>query len=152
MAGIEYRLTIRDAPMTGALKTLIRKTSDLRPFLKSVGEGEMNLIKDRFAGEHDPDGTPWQKLHPKTVARRAAKGYLPIKILRMRGNLAGSIAYRVESRRVRWGSPLVYAAIHQEGGMAGRGHAASIPPRPYLGFGDESWRMIEETAEDYLAL
>lgn len=45
--------------------------------------------------------------------------------------------YRVASGagsvNVTFGSATPYAAIHEFGGMAGRGHFATIPGRPYLG-------------------
>jgi phage gpG-like protein len=47
------------------------------------------------------------------------------------------------------GSPLVYAAIHEYGGYAGRNLASYIPKRPYLIFSakkeEENWRAISRT-------
>lgn len=52
------------------------------------------------------------------------------------GRLRNSIGWRID--RIgqdivgRVGSNVVYAAIHEYGGNAGRNHSAHIPPRPYL--------------------
>lgn len=43
------------------------------------------------------------------------------------------IATESGSVQITFGSQTPYAAIHEFGGLAGRGHTASIPGRPYLG-------------------
>lgn len=47
------------------------------------------------------------------------------------------------------GSPLVYAAIHEYGGQAGRNLASYIPKRPYLIFSarkeEKNWRAVCRT-------
>ena len=45
---------------------------------------------------------------------------------------------------------LPYAAIHNEGGMAGRNRSAEIPARPYMGFGDGDERELLELAQSML--
>ena len=42
------------------------------------------------------------------------------------------------------------AAIHQLGGKAGRGHAVTIPARPFLGVTEQDTTYIGEKAQDYL--
>ncbi len=56
-----------------------------------------------------------------------------------------SISTQVGDWNVAWGSNLVYAAIQQFGGEAGRGHSVEIPARPYIlpPFA-EDWAVIEE--------
>ncbi len=45
---------------------------------------------------------------------------------------------------------MIYAAIHQFGGRAGRGHAAKIPARPFLVVQDDDLEEIKEIILDYL--
>ena len=44
----------------------------------------------------------------------------------------------------------IYGAIHQLGGMAGRGHRTKIPARPYLVIQDEDWAEIKEALTDFI--
>ena len=81
----------------------------------------------RFEREREPDSTPWLK-----SARAIADGG---RTLTETGRLRGSIAHAVmdAGHTVEVGSNVVYAAIHQFGGRAGRGRRVTIPARPYLG-------------------
>ena len=81
----------------------------------------------RFETERAPDGTPWLK-----SARAIAEG---TRTLTDTGRLRGSMAHVVGDggRMVEVGSSVVYAAIHQLGGRAGKGRRVRIPARPYLG-------------------
>ena len=63
----------------------------------------------------------------------------------LRFELKNSITYAVVGdNRLLIGTNLVYAAIHQLGGMAGRGHRSKIPPRPYLVFRPEDPERLRE--------
>jgi phage gpG-like protein len=107
--------------------------------LDGLGQlGEMQT-KRRIATEKTaPDGAAWRPNRAGT------------SILVQQGYLRDSIHHAVEgSSSVRWGSPLVYAAIHQAGGTilptngrflvfraGGRtifAQRVTIPARPYLG-------------------
>ena len=82
----------------------------------------------RFESARAPDGTPWLK-----SARAVAEGNR--QTLTDTGRLRRSIAHVVNDggRAVEVGSNVVYAAIHQFGGLARKGRRARIPARPYLG-------------------
>ncbi|MEW5763711.1 MAG: phage virion morphogenesis protein [Acidobacteriota bacterium] len=94
-------------------------------------------------GGPDPDGRPWEPLSPGYAAWKAGRS--SGKILSLHGPLRDSLTHEVVStEEARVGSGLVYAAIHQFGGLAGRGHVRSarsgaesggawIPARAYLG-------------------
>ena len=81
----------------------------------------------RFESERAPDGTPWLK-----SARAVAEGN---RTLTDTGQLRRSIAHVITDGggAVEVGSNVVYAAIHQFGGLAGKGRRARIPVRAYLG-------------------
>jgi len=128
----------------GTFDRLARQVGNLAPLnrtlvLDGLGQiGEMQT-KRRIASEKAaPNGTPWRPNRRGT------------SILVQQGFLRDSIHHAVDgSASVRWGSNLVYAAIHQTGGTilptSGRflvfragdrmvfATSVTIPARPYLG-------------------
>ncbi|WP_458022016.1 phage virion morphogenesis protein, partial [Pseudomonas aeruginosa] len=68
------------------------------------------------------EGPGWPQLSPATVAAREAKGRGPHPILQVTNALARSVTTWADRNEAGIGSNLVYAAIHQFGGDAGRGH------------------------------
>lgn len=83
-----------------------------------------------------------------------SRGFLTLlargKILIDTGRLRRSITYDAKRYSVRIGTGLVYGAIHQFGGKAGRGRRVTIPARPYLVVQEEDRRYIDEVIVDYL--
>ncbi|MCC2096556.1 MAG: phage virion morphogenesis protein [Hyphomicrobiales bacterium] len=152
MTGISYRVEIEDQDLQAELTRMIAQMGDLRPFHLNVGEHLLNSVDDRFQGQHDPKGAPWKPLAPATAAKRVARGQVPLTILRARGHLAGSFAYQAGAHQVEIGSNLVYAAIHQFGGQAGRGRKVTIPARPILGLSPADEQEIVEIGKDHLNL
>ena len=62
----------------------------------------------------------------------------------------GSIHPEAHPDRAEIGTDMIYAAIHQFGGLAGRGHVVEIPARPYLGVRDEDWPEIKDAVLAFL--
>ena len=56
----------------------------------------------------------------------------------------------VTPRSVTVGTNLPYAAIHQFGGMAGRGRKVRIPARPFMGIDERGARQIVDTLREYI--
>jgi hypothetical protein len=54
----------------------------------------------------------------------------------------GALLVQATGSRAVVGTNVVYAAIHQMGGQAGRGGRVKIPARPFLMVQDEDWREI----------
>ena len=98
--------------------------------MDQIGRYLVDSTLRRFERERAPDGSPWLK-----SARALAEGG---RTLTDTGRLRGSIAHTVTDggRAVEVGSNVLYAAIHQFGGRAGKGLRATIPARPYLGIDD----------------
>ncbi|TEB09145.1 phage virion morphogenesis protein [Pelotomaculum propionicicum] len=71
-------------------------------------------------------------------------------ILKDRGRLVRSIRSKARSDVVAVGTNLIYAAIHQFGGPAGRGRKVEIPARPYLGVSEADLSDIRECLEDFI--
>jgi len=67
----------------------------------------------------------------RNILRRSAASS-PYAPLYDTGTLMRSITHEVERDRAIVGPTVVYAAIHEFGGMAGRGRRVRIPARPYL--------------------
>ncbi len=169
MADELIEVKIDDAEIRAALQRLQRRTGDLSPALKAIGEHLLRATEEHFRTESDPDGRPWKPLqvrsyhlgyrkrgkrtHTKRGALTAAfQRYLARrKILTDTHELRGSIRYQVGATSLRIGTNKPYGAIHQLGGKAGRGRKVQIPARPYLGIGAADKREIMDIIRDHLA-
>ncbi len=111
---------------------LIKHLGNPRRAMDQIGSHLAAATIRRFQIETAPDGKPWQK-----SLRALADGG---QTLTDKGHLRRSITHRVaaDGRSVDVGSNLVYAAIHQFGGQAGRGRSVTLPARPYLGIDGRS--------------
>lgn len=79
------------------------------------------LVAEDFAAGRSPAGAPWRA----TIA-----GNAPLK--GRTGRLEATAVVMFTAHGLKVHIPLRYAAIHQWGGKAGRGHAVTIPARPFL--------------------
>ena len=125
-AGVE----IESAALNAALSRLAAALANPAAAMDQVGRYLVASTLRRFERERAPDGSPWLK-----SARALAEGG---QTLTDTGRLRGSIAHTVGDggRAVEVGSSVLYAAIHQFGGRAGKGLRATISARPYLGIDD----------------
>ena len=90
----------------------------------------------------------WGKKDKMTKTGRTAwKGRLPLTDT---ARLRRSISYRAGAREISIGTNVIYAAIHQLGGKAGRGKKVNIPARPYLMFQDEDIQYLDRTLINYI--
>ncbi|BCH58530.1 hypothetical protein RvVAR0630_11540 [Agrobacterium vitis] len=152
MTGISYKAIIDDRDMRAKLAELIGKMQRPAGFYKNVGEHLLNSVKDNFENERAPDGSRWKVLSQTTRDQREKKyGHSPNSILRASGDLMNSINMQASDTDVRIGSSLIYAAIHQFGGDAGRGKKVTIPARPYLGLTTADEQEVVTIAEEWLA-
>jgi phage virion morphogenesis protein len=165
MTGAALTFTFDDADVREALSKLRALAAEPEPLLAAMGFGLARNVRDRFRGEHDPDGNPWAPLMPAYEAEKTGPGILREK--GMSGGLMGSITSEVEAGEVTVGSNKVYAAVHQFGATIKPKDApalifrigdrlvwarqVTIPARPYLGFGHDDETMLVEVAEDYMA-
>ncbi len=161
---IEVQLQAQDANRVFA--ELIKRGTDLTPLHQELGEFLTESTKQRFQTSTAPDGTQWEPNAPATYlaylgkfsgsygksgklskagASRAA-GKKPL--IGETGRLSREISYQADAKGVEIGSGLIYSAIHQFGGTAGRG--VQIPARPYLGLSPSDEEAITEIAGSYL--
>lgn len=147
-AGITIRMEARGDALL-RLSLIAAGIRDRPRFHAAASELMLDQTQDRFRGQHDPDGVPWAALRPATVAARGSSR----PILEASGSLRGGLHASADASAARVSTaPLVYAAIHQTGGLAGSGRQVKIPARPYLGFHDDDVREIAELAEEMLGL
>lgn len=136
-AGIEVRLDERE--YQAILDALARAAM---PDLKKIADfagGELDFIsKAAFTNEQDPvTGTKWEPL------KRPRRDGNSRPILNAGGHLKDSLIWEAfPDGSVIYGSNVVYARIHQQGGQAGRGQKALIPARPYMGVPQDFDRRI----------
>ena len=112
-----------------AYEEKVGKTAAWRGVLSEVGNAAKNESTRSFESQGSPFGEAWKALAPATLKKK--KGSL--KLVES-GHLKRSLRSNISTseKRVSVGSNLEYAAIHQFGGRAGRGHKVSIPARPFL--------------------
>ena len=118
-------IELDDAAVRAAVTRLIEAVRDPRDAFDEIGSRLAASTIGRFDRETDPDGRPWLK----SLRVLAGGG----QTLTLDGGLRRSITHDADRDGVDVGSNLPYAAIHQLGGRAGRGRAARIPARPFLG-------------------
>lgn len=164
---------IDDREVTAALDRMLRQATRLVPAFKNIGEELLQSTRQRFRDQADPDGRPWQRLAPSTLAAKAARGH-GATILRARGHLADTIRYQADEGGLRIGTNRIYGAIHQFGGktaphvirpknkkalawpgarhpVRGVNHPGSeIPARPFLGISRLDRDRILEIVADHL--
>ncbi|PYF08235.1 phage virion morphogenesis protein [Rhodobacter viridis] len=121
MAGISISVELQEATARQALRDMLARMGDLRPFYKGVGEILLNSARERFDSQSGPNGAPWAPLKPATVRARIKKNQLPLMILQSNTNgknssLKASLNAIPSDKDVRVGSPVLWAAIHQLGG------------------------------------
>jgi phage virion morphogenesis protein len=121
-----------------------------RAILVAIGDRIAYAARAAFESESTPEGAAWPALS-EPYGSVKAKLFPNKPILQRRGTLQRSIFSEVQGDTVVIGSPLVYAAIHQWGGKAGRKLAATIPARAYLPTEDTAEEMSRETAEEVMA-
>ena len=130
MVAQRISLEIDGATLNPGLARMAAVLTNPSTAMDQVGRYLVASTLRRFERERAPDGSPWLK-----SARALAEGG---QTLTDTGRLRTSIAHTVADggRAVGVGSNVLYAAIHQFGGRAGRGRKAKLPARPYLGIDD----------------
>ena len=149
MTGV--RITVSSTEVLVRLGQLFRRLDDLSPAMREVAGVLADETEQAFEDQADPSTqTPWQALAASTIASREEAGTWPGGILQVEGQLAASISQDHGRDFAVVGSNLVYAAIHQRGGPAGRGLSTQIPARPFLGISDEGEAEVLEIIERFL--
>ncbi len=131
---VKIVITVDDSGLKRAIAELRGRLADMSPVMKAVSAVMHDTVEENFEEEGRPKWTP---LARATVKQREKLGYGPEHpILQRSGDLARSCVpgHTATSAFVSTNWP--YAAIHQFGGMAGRGRKVRIPARPFLTLAD----------------
>ncbi len=119
MASEGIRIEVQDAALTAALERLAQ--ADMTRANDAIGAAIVASTKMRFERQAGPDGKPWQRLSPRTAAKRIGsrrRGF--DNILRVSGRLSNSITHIASAEEIAVGTNLPYAGIHQLGGTIQR--------------------------------
>lgn len=110
---------IREAIMQ--MDRLSQRASNLTPIHRHIGNIIQNSIEQSFEEEKSPFGQRW-------TASKKNRG----KTLTDSGTLSGSFTVSANANNVNVGTNLVYGAVHNFGGNAGRNGSVRLPARPFL--------------------
>lgn len=139
--GVNFTVKLDPANGQAVARALIGmqlRMQDLRPVLRDIGAAMLTSTQRRFEDEQGPDGAGWE-----ATLRGGA-------ILRDTGRLYQSLTYAASAHQVEIGTNTVYARIHQLGGQTGRGHALTLPARPFLGMDAEDETEALAIVQDYI--
>lgn len=110
------RLEVNDEAVTRQLDQVAGIEGAKREILDPFGGYMVTSTQRRFERETAPDGSPWQRLSPRTAAKRIRgrrRGFE--NILRVTRRLEQSIVYKISGNELHVGSNVEYAAAHQLG-------------------------------------
>lgn len=164
-------ISIHDDSLRAMLAKMNARISNRSPLLAIIGEIGVDYTQRTFEDEGYP-ARSWKK----SIRARATGD----KTLTDKGQLKGSINYRIASGRVTIGTNKIYGAIHQFGGIIRAKHKpylwfrlqgtfgfesdrrsagiwrrvkqVTIPARPFLHFRSDMMQRICEATGDYLRL
>lgn len=158
---VSYKVRFEDAAPRAAMHRLAFAASDLTPLMDLIGTVLVNGAVERIGQTNvSPDGTPW----PKSLRAQLEEGVT----LHDSGQLMRSITHEAAPNQVVVGSNMIYAGIHQTGGVIraktakglaftlANGESAvvgsvTIPARPYLGISEAEREEIEEVSLQHFA-
>ena len=141
MSGLSMK--IESVQMEAVLNELAARMGDLTPVMQTIGEIIVEQTDTAFETGVAPDGKAW----PASGRALASGGQTLIDTAVLRN----SITVQATENQVEVGTNVLYAAIHQLGGKAGRGKKAIIPSRPFLPDQDSlDWPEVKATLQDFL--
>lgn len=100
---------------------------NMQPLMLSIAETMRVSVLKNFETEGARMGKKWARLSNETIKQRKRKGYWPGKILQRTGQLKNSIFSKAGDNYAEVGTNLIYARIHNYGGII---HRSSL--RTYL--------------------
>jgi len=125
MSGIQFKVEQDDRKIRATITQLIALGRNPATAMEDIAVIGENTTRERFATQINPEGNRWKK----SIRVQINGG----KTLTKDGHLGDSITHLSNSKFAEWGSNRIYAAIHQLGGKAGRGHKVNIVARAFLG-------------------
>jgi phage virion morphogenesis protein len=120
---------VRGNKVVSVVQLAAERLGDLSEPMRAIAGILLDATEQNFADGGRP---AWLPLAPATIAQRTKDGTWPGQILQRTGRLAASVTIDSGADFAVVGSNVVYAAIQQLGGEAGRGRKVAIPARPFL--------------------
>ncbi|EIJ5166959.1 TPA: phage virion morphogenesis protein [Salmonella enterica] len=114
-------ITINDKSLRQSLRALEVAATDLSPAMRKIAGTLLTETQLNFMDEGRPSWTP-------SLAAVERDG----QTLQNTGRLMGSVSTDHDDRQAAVGTNVVYGAIHQFGGEAGRNQSVELEARPYL--------------------
>jgi len=102
---------------------------------------------NRFKSTTAPDGSKWVPLSASTVAQRRKGSAVPLQDT---GRLRGATRHKSQADRAIVYNDMEYAAIHNEGGQAGRGRRVKIPKRQFIGLSASEVTRYNKLMQRYI--
>jgi phage virion morphogenesis protein len=166
---VQVDVEIKDREVKRVFTRLMRNAKNLTPAFREIGEIVRSSVIRNFQEGGRPEkwvptkirsiylaylGRGKRKRKAYTLRGGLTKGFARYtsgkKTLIDRARLQNSVTTRAEADKVTVGTNLVYARIHQLGGMAGKNRKVKIPARPYLLVQDEDWAPIGRCLRGFL--
>lgn len=144
-------ISVDDKAITNALHELQSKVINLEPVMEDIGQILMNSTRDRFEQGIDPTGKPWVTLQPWYQKQKKKNKNLTLVL---NHDLMNSINPQATSNSVTIGTNRKYAAMHQFGGVVGKGSpfaGKEIKARPFLGISNDDKENILDAVLDHMA-
>lgn len=137
-----FTIDVQDQEVRAELTALAARAANLQPVLQAIGEDIVERARKRFSTSTGPDGQRWKPNATATIAayinrkggskRAQAAGAAKRPLIGESGDLRRQFHVNAVIDAVTISNSMAYAAIHQFGGQAGRGHKVTIPARPFL--------------------
>lgn len=134
-------ITIDTSDIEAAINRIRDRIKDGRVAYEGIGASLKDNIRLGFADSMSPYGDAWLPLK-----------YRVGQPLVDTGRLRDSITHQSSDDGVSVGTNVVYAAIHQFGGMTGRKRASQIPARPYLPIRDGKLDLPDDWRDEVVAI
>ncbi len=143
MTGITYHIDVDDRQVQAMLQRLIAFGSNPAGAMQEIATYGESSTRLRFRDQFGPDGQAW--LPSLRVQEHGGKTLIKDR------HLLDSIVSNSGGDFAEWGSNVIYAAIHQFGGQAGRGLKTEIPARPSFGINEEDETSILNIVNRHLS-
>lgn len=156
-------VTIQDdelRALCSRLNKMALTPGERKQLLGEIGTEMVSQSQERFVTKTTPDDDDWKDISDATKAFYKKKFGSDDPgnqgTLHRSGMLLASLTREADSWKVLVGATMEYAALHQFGGKVypfGNKHAAKVdvPPRPYLGLGEEDKADVVWIINDFIA-
>lgn len=126
------------------LREMVRGLDNFRTPLKQSSIYMEGAIGRRFRSNS------WKSLSPATVKihPHRAGGKPLLDTGKLRASVTSRAVKRIQARKLEYGTNLIYAPIHNFGGVGGWGKR--IPKREFLYFDQKDEKAIQRIFEDYI--